>query len=673
MKGIFCSAITVALACVAGYHPAHCAEADIDGEIRVMTGVEESTSVTVRGKGELHLTDSGNPLPSTSSINLVGQDAMVCFEGMLPSEAKAGTLSRVTINGEPFDAEKHRLVLYGSGCAVMADGFSDPLTIFDRPDFEGDSKVCVENVYYRSDNYIGRLKWLTEEGLGKFDNQIRSFRLRRGWQATFANNPNGSGYSRVFIASDGDLEVAEMPQGLEFASFIRVSRFDPVGKKGVCKGAHTTLARATWYYDWGAGSETLEDGEYVPMRHNAWWDSWDNINTRTASSCVLGFNEPDHADQSNLGVDNTIEMWPSLMRSGLRVGSPAPDQVTKDWLRRFIATADSLNYRVDFVATHMYWENRTPEGLVKTIEESCRNLFGGRPMWITEWNNGANWTHENWPDREGTMLDANFRPVLDKDGNEQRTTRPHTPANSEKQCLWLASMLEAFDECPWLERHSLYTWVEDARSIVLANSDGVEELTPAGRIFAAFQSRPAFGREHEYVHHWRIAPPFPELKLSVGRPVLRFDDHNGETGVNYIIERRIDRGQWKQVGLLEAGKDYKFGNRMEFKDKVEGAGKYSYRVKATSYIGTESIYSRVLSVDVESAAVDAIIAGGDNAGASVVDGVLILSNYPAGKCRIYSVDGRVARAVEVDASGRAEVSGLRHGVYIIEGGRKVVI
>ena len=116
------------------------------------------------------------------------------------------------------------------------------------------------------------------------------------------------------------------------------------------------------------------------------------------------------------------------MRSGLRVGSPAPDQVTKDWLRRFIATADSLNYRVDFVATHMYWENRTPEGLVKTIEESCRNLFGGRPMWITEWNNGANWTHENWPDREGTMLDANFRPVLDKDGNEQRTTRPHTPA-----------------------------------------------------------------------------------------------------------------------------------------------------------------------------------------------------------------------------------------------------
>ena len=112
---------------------------------------------------------------------------------------------------------------------------------------------------------------------------------------------------------------------------------------------------------------------------------------------------------------------------------------------------------------------------------------------------------------------------------------------------------------------------------------------------------------------------------------------------------------------------------MEFKDKVEGAGKYSYRVKATSYIGTESIYSRVLSVDVESAAVDAIIAGGDNVGASVVDGVLILSNYPAGKCRIYSVDGRVARAVEVDASGRAEVSGLRHGVYIIEGGRKVVI
>jgi len=675
MKKPYSFFIAIALAGIVGQQwQLMAADITVDNEIRRMTQIDEATAVTVSGKGELHLTARQNPLPAGSSVELVGSDAMICFEGLLPSEAKAeDVFSRLTINGEPFDESKHRLLLYGSGCAVMSDGFSNPLTIYDAPDFKGNSKVCVADIYYRSDNRIGQLKWLTDEGLGDFDNNIRSFRLRRGWQATFANNYNGTGYSRVFVADDADIEVPVMPDGLEFVSFIRVCRHDPVGKKGVCSKDHVTLARSTWYYDWGGGSVNLEDGQYVPMRHNQWWDSWDNINTRVGATCLLGCNEPDHADQSDLSVDKVIEMWPYLMRSGLRVGSPAPDQIGKDWLRRFIATADSLNYRVDFVATHMYWENQTPEGLTKNIENCCRNYYGGRQMWITEWNNGANWTHEYWPDANGTKLDANFQPVLDEHGNEQYVARPHTQANSEKQCLWLESMLKAFDECPYLERHSLYSWVEDARSITLPNTAGKEELTPAGRIFADFQSRPAYNKDYAYVHEWRIAPPFPVLTLSKERPVLRFVDNNGETGVNYIIERRLGlSGAWQQVAVLLPGKDYAYGSNAKFTDKPERSGKYYYRVKATSYKGTESIYSRELGVKVSLAGIDGV--GADCQATLTVtdDGTLVLENYPVGSYSIFGLDGRVVRSVEV-AGGRTTVGNLPRGFYIFSDGRRFVI
>lgn len=45
---------------------------------------------------------------------------------------------------------------------------------------------------------------------------------------------------------------------------------------------------------------------------------------------------------------------------------------------------------LDFVATHMYWNSQDPYRLAQTITDLCRNTYGGRPMWFTEWNNGAN-------------------------------------------------------------------------------------------------------------------------------------------------------------------------------------------------------------------------------------------------------------------------------------------
>ncbi|MFR5759547.1 MAG: hypothetical protein ACLUE2_18560 [Bacteroides cellulosilyticus] len=75
---------------------------------------------------------------------------------------------------------------------------------------------------------------------------------------------------------------------------------------------------------------------------------------------------------------------------------------------KFLELADSLNYRVDFVVGHMYWNGQSGQNLYNGVVDACTRLYGGRPMWITEWNNGANWTTENWPTNSGTSKRCGF-------------------------------------------------------------------------------------------------------------------------------------------------------------------------------------------------------------------------------------------------------------------------
>lgn len=629
------------------------ADLDVDSKTVKLENLSD-THATIRGNGVLILTAS-EPIKN-STVDLEGHNASLILEGVLPSEAKA-YLPNITIAGKPFDSSVDRLSIYGNGSEIIPDGWASPLTIYKEENFGGESMVCDADIYYRGRKVANSKNYLPQTLIDDFDNNIRSFRLKRGFSCTFANNYDGTGFSRVFTATDADLEVPTMPEGLEFASFIRVCRADRIGKRGICGLDITPVTRSTWYYSWGASDDSQENFEFIPMRHNKWWDGWDKIGSRTNSSQVLGYNEPDHTDQSDLSPDYAISEWPNFMKSGLRAGSPAPDAIRKDWLTRFLATADSLNYRVDFVATHMYWNSQQPQNLTKQINDLCKNTYGGRPMWITEWNNGANWTHEWWPDQKGTRLDADFNVLLDENGKNVTVDRPHTRANSEVQVKWLGEMLAAFDECLYLERHSFYNWVEDARSVVIEG-----KLTPAGRVFADFRSRPAFDHEREYVHKWRIAPPFPKKDDYATYSRLSFADHNGETGKCYIVERRINGGEWEVLKVLENGIDYTNPTaNVTFKMPFDILGRHEYRVKAVSYKGDESLYSRIIRVDVEKVGVDDIDAPGFRAFGR--DGQLIIESTAPATYHVYCPDGRLAASVHVD--GTACLDTLPRGIYII--------
>ncbi len=604
---------------------------------------------------------SVSPALSLADVILSGPGDMHIFKNQLPSEVDT---HEICIGERKFDPSRDRLAIYGNSSVVIADGWIAPLKIYNKENCQGEEMILDYDRYYRSE-LQGDKSLLPESSLGEFDNSVRSFILKKGFSCTMANNPDGTGYSRVFIADNEDLVVNSMPEGLCFVSFIRVCRHDWIGKKGISGGDNIPVqTRSSWFYTWGADAVSSMDCEFVPMRHNQWWDSWENIGSRVNTSAVLGFNEPDHADQSDLGVDVAIGMWPEMMKSGLRIGSPAPDSVNKRWLSDFLAQADSLNYRVDFVATHMYWNSQDPYKLADQIANLCKNTYGGRPMWITEWNNGANWTNEWWPDMEGPRRDAEFNIIYDEKGNTTNVTRPHTEANSAVHKEWLEKALDAFDKCDWLERHAFYNWVEDARSVVIE-----DKLTPAGKVFAEYDSRPAFNRATEYIHTWKIAPPLiTKIRFSNNRVRIDFYDNNGETGKGYYIERRVNKGKWERIDFVSEA-DFRHGTYCYYRDFDYKEGFCEYRLVGLSYLDSESIKSRVVGINVTTNGVGNV---SDNRERYIYHskGNIIIEADAPGAENIYSVDGRFIKRVEYD-EGTTSFS-IGHGVYLM-GGQKLIL
>jgi hypothetical protein len=121
---------------------------------------------------------------------------------------------------------------------------------------------------------------------------------------------------------------------------------------------------------------------------------------------ILGFNEPDERSQSALSVDEAIALWPELMATGARLGSPAtttPGTLGKQsWLGRFMEQADDAELRVDFIAVHYYSINKDIDAFEAFLNKTYAAY--GRPIWVTEWAL-VDWSN---PDRFSFQETASF-------------------------------------------------------------------------------------------------------------------------------------------------------------------------------------------------------------------------------------------------------------------------
>lgn len=579
----------------------------------INTQATVSGNVTVSGKTELHLTSNDAPLTPGTSVNLVDDNSWLFFNAVRPSDVVENFLPMVKIKGAPAvlsNTGNVRVTVWGSGTVVIPNGnLTDlnALTVYDGINCTGNStSFGCRDILGNNTHRVGL------DTIASWDNKIKSFTLKRGYMATFANNPDGTGHSRVWIADEDDVVVSIMPDGFvtyngsnntyddantqSFISFLRVSPWRWVSKKGWGGWSNYEIALSSvdTYYVWLDSQHWEDDAdndfypinyEFVPIKQNNTDPKWYQLDTITNVSHLLAYNEPDRPDQSNLSVDQVIRQWPNLFRTGLRLGSPACSSIWTDWDNKFWKQIIKYNYRCDFAVTHIYeyttdWASRY---------NKAKSLSNGRPFWVTEYNNGANWTTEtNWPTAKGTKVDVHGNPILDKNGNQQTVNRPASAANLEHQRQWTVKIMDIIEKMDGLERGYYYNWVEDARSYILNG-----ELTPAGKVFANYVSAPGYKASAAYNHTWKIAPPYPIFIYSADQKSVTCNlyDHNGETGREYVVEAFTTNG-WVEAGRVAFGTDYQPNEYAKLTVAVpEGVTSPVFRAYAISYKGQKSEYS----------------------------------------------------------------------------------
>jgi hypothetical protein len=507
----------------------------LETSVDVNVGAIAKSNVVLKGSASLYLKNAYNPLIN-STVDLNSTDARLYFENIKPSEVINSQLNFVSVNGAAaVSGVNVSVLMYGSGAVVAPYSAIDtalPLEVYTEENFGGTSKqYATVTPFY---------------DLGALDNAIKSFKLKKGYMATFASSADGSGYSRVFIATNQDLEIPVLPVYLKGTiSFIRTMKWNEASKKGLANGSNEVIAATniTWFYNWNTGLDTTPNVEYVPIRQNDGWPSFVPAYTKEGYTHLLGFNEPDHTDQANMTVEAAITSWPGLLKSGLRVGSPATSDPFNAWMGSFMAQAEAKNYRIDYVALHCYWYKSAAQW-----KSDLQNIYDKyhRPIWITEWNIGANWTGNSFPDGPVMLTDA----------------------NATKHKNDLAGVLDVLETTDYVERYSLYNWVQDSRALYVTIDDAFKTrnpnwesyvwlktapvisttatsyvvLTPAGEYYAKNASAKAYNPAREYIPTWKTLVETLSYKLSSDfqNATINWTGNNQELINRYTIERRLE-------------------------------------------------------------------------------------------------------------------------------------
>ncbi|WP_447009364.1 sigma-70 family RNA polymerase sigma factor [Saccharothrix hoggarensis] len=171
-------------------------------------------------------------------------------------------------------------------------------------------------------------------------------------------------------------------------------------KKGVATWHFDGVTRALsdvgagWFYNWATTREDVQAPpgvEYVPMIWGAKHVTPANLEAvKGQGATLLGFNEPDLSEQSNLTVEQALDLWPRLQATGMRLGSPAvahSGDKAGGWLDRFLAGARQRGLRVDFITVHWYGSDFGPAavGHLKNYLDAVHARYG-LPIWLTEYS-----------------------------------------------------------------------------------------------------------------------------------------------------------------------------------------------------------------------------------------------------------------------------------------------
>lgn len=368
----------------------------IDSAI-ITSGFLKNATTTIAGDSKLYLL-STNPFDTNSNLNILSNDGWIFAANLNATTAVTTHVPRVKINGNALvDMTNARITQYYSGCAFAAYSANlTPLRVFDAANLNGTyADIPVETIY--SANSIPL----------NLNNKIISFKLKKGYMVTLAVEADGTGMSKVYIASETDLIVNSLPEALSGkVSFIRVLPWIWVNKKGT--GGDIAYPRGSWYYNWGLSSSSSMDREYATM---CWGKTGldtpakqNSLINKKKITHVMSFNEADDcAGQSgqwgSLCVPDTAALWHRYaMKTGLRIVSPSCREHEETvWLKAVNTIMVPEGTRMDVIGMHWYdWGGLSLASDANSIFTrfknkviACYNYYK-MPIWITEFNANKN-------------------------------------------------------------------------------------------------------------------------------------------------------------------------------------------------------------------------------------------------------------------------------------------
>ncbi len=368
--------------------------------------------ITLTSATKLYLSGS-TPFGNNTRVDISSADAWMFLAGLNAVLAQSVLAQQVKIAGNQFSENTNaRIVQYYNGCAVASyDVNYTPLTIYASKNRQGQSAEVGASLIYAGNSIPGNL-----------NKNISSFVLKKGYMLTLAVEEDGTGLSKVYIASESDLTINVLPPALDKSiSFIRVVPWVWVNKKGT--GGSTLGVNASWYYNWGLGSNSDPDRQFAPM-------SWgkNHLNTQAKIDAVvnkkdvtyiLSFNESDHCDgQSGQWgglciVDTAVLYHRNTMKTGLRILGPSCREGEElRWVKDMNDLAIPLGARMDVIGMHWYDWGGNPQNTPDENPVNIFNRFKNRviacynyykmPIWITEFN--ANRYRNRWVQDEFLKL-----------------------------------------------------------------------------------------------------------------------------------------------------------------------------------------------------------------------------------------------------------------------------
>ena len=510
-----------------------------------------STEVTLTDNVDYVITNA-TPFAGEGKVNIVNTDhAVLIIQSIRPSLVIKNHLQgRVFINGEQaVNGENCQVKMYAHGAIVMPYAKDiKPLTVYSEPNFKG---TAVNE--FGLEHSGGFMNSLSD---AKLNNQIRSFKLKRGYMVTFAVGKSGWGYSRCFIADKEDLEFAELPAHLDARiSSYRVFQWYDAEKKGLASDTRQSandLLATSWCYDWATGFSHQPDRECVPHQIYVAWPSASACGSATYACHMKTNNEPGNsADDTPQSVEVILNQWQDLMRTGLRLCSESSHDGSWNHLKEFIAAVDARGWRCDILDLHCYWAS----GFDRM--QSYYNDYGKRPIWISEFVWGASWNNN------GIFA----------------TDRSFSTANQQKNLDAMKGIFNTLNNSPYVERYAYWNSEADCSKLLRGES----ELSLTGKHFQTMQSGMAYRKEYEKVPNVVYTAPSNLVgtwsNQSAGSFRLTWSDTNGDMLSEIQLQRKGENDADFVTVQTIAPKDMT-GKTLNYacNDTLTEPGVYEYRV-----------------------------------------------------------------------------------------------